>query len=416
MLENIYTTKMSANRKQLQSRFTKIRSKNGRISKLMALVMSVVIAVTMLCATIVMAAFDSFERYDIQVYYNNEIVELKNKPLFYENSVYVPLREMMNNIGLENDKIIWNYGKITVYVNNDYYKMGIGDNSITFGVIGVDTQETQIAIEYNSPILMNGVTYIPFEYLDYLLNRYDKTYNLSYTFGDIDSNMPYFDNAEKMRYYDICYLQYQVDNGHFPWRLDAQQVIQTFFTNRGMENGEITAFAGDGVKCSATYTIDDTSYIVELFKPVQNNEHGIWIVKEYYNANQPFAENEIKSEKAVVKKYFNANIANDREAIISTLTEEHNTPNMVFWLDEKIELNNIELDLTDEIKDRYLTNGRGQANSVSPENVIVFKVDFTVSYNESEKSAYNVGRYTDYSMILIRDNANGNWLIDDMGY
>ena len=59
MLENLYTTKMSANKKTLQNRFTKIRSKSGRISKIMAAVMSCAVAVTMLGATIVMAAVGS---------------------------------------------------------------------------------------------------------------------------------------------------------------------------------------------------------------------------------------------------------------------------------------------------------------------------------------------------------------------
>ena len=59
MLENLYTTKMSANKKTLQNRFTKIRRKSGRISKIMAAVMSCAIAVTMLGATIVMAAVGS---------------------------------------------------------------------------------------------------------------------------------------------------------------------------------------------------------------------------------------------------------------------------------------------------------------------------------------------------------------------
>ena len=59
MLENLYTTKMSANKKTLQNRFAKIRSKSGRISKIMAAVMSAAIAVTMLGATIVMAAVGS---------------------------------------------------------------------------------------------------------------------------------------------------------------------------------------------------------------------------------------------------------------------------------------------------------------------------------------------------------------------
>ena len=44
MLENLYTTKMSMDKKKLQNRFSKIRSKNGRISKLMALAMAVVVA------------------------------------------------------------------------------------------------------------------------------------------------------------------------------------------------------------------------------------------------------------------------------------------------------------------------------------------------------------------------------------
>ena len=382
----------------------------------MAAVMSCAVAAAMLGATVVMAAFDGFESYNIRVYCNNEIVELKNKPLFYENSVYVPLREMMNNIGLETDKTEWNYGKITVYINNEYYKMGIGDNSITFGAIGTDAQEAQAALEYNSPMLMNGVTYIPFEYFDYLLNRNETVYDLRYTFGDIDSSMPYMDNAERMRYYDICYLQYNVGNGHFPWRLDTQQVIKSFFANRGMEDGEITALDSDGVNCSAVYTVDEKVYTVKLFKPIQADENGIWIVKEYYNANQPFTKDEINSAKAVVEKYFNSIIAHDREAVISTLSAEQNIPNAVFWQDEKIELNGVELDLTDEMKNQYLTAGRGQTNGAAPENVIVFKADFTVSYNENERSAFSAGRHMDYVLILIRDSANGNWLIDDMGY
>ena len=66
MLENLYTTKMSANKKILQNRFTKIRRKSGRISKIMAAVMSCAVAVAMLGATIVMAAVgsDGLEHWD----------------------------------------------------------------------------------------------------------------------------------------------------------------------------------------------------------------------------------------------------------------------------------------------------------------------------------------------------------------
>ena len=57
---------MSANKKTLQNRFTKIRSKSGRISKIMAAVMSCAIAVTMLGGAVVMAAVgsDGLEHWD----------------------------------------------------------------------------------------------------------------------------------------------------------------------------------------------------------------------------------------------------------------------------------------------------------------------------------------------------------------
>lgn len=59
MLENLYTTKMSANKKTLQNRFTKIRRESGRISKIMSAVMSCTVAAAMLGGAAVMAAVGS---------------------------------------------------------------------------------------------------------------------------------------------------------------------------------------------------------------------------------------------------------------------------------------------------------------------------------------------------------------------
>ncbi len=56
MLENLYTTKMSTDAKRLQNRFSKIRSKSGRFSKLTALIIFAVILLVMACATILIAA------------------------------------------------------------------------------------------------------------------------------------------------------------------------------------------------------------------------------------------------------------------------------------------------------------------------------------------------------------------------
>ena len=48
MFENLYTTKMSANKKTLQNRFTKIRGGNGRISKITAAVVFCTVAAAIL--------------------------------------------------------------------------------------------------------------------------------------------------------------------------------------------------------------------------------------------------------------------------------------------------------------------------------------------------------------------------------
>ena len=94
MFENLYTTKMSANKKTLQNRFTKIRRKSGRISKIMAAVMSCAIAVTMLGGAVVMAAVgsDGLEHFTKnEIYYKDGVkfsvnVSGKNVPAWvYED-------------------------------------------------------------------------------------------------------------------------------------------------------------------------------------------------------------------------------------------------------------------------------------------------------------------------------------------
>lgn len=61
MLENMYTTKISSNKKLLQNRFAKIRSKNKYFSKTAAVITTIFIVTVMLCATMVMAAFNNDE-------------------------------------------------------------------------------------------------------------------------------------------------------------------------------------------------------------------------------------------------------------------------------------------------------------------------------------------------------------------
>ena len=103
MLENIYTTKMSANKKQLQNRFTKIRSSSGRISKMMSFIMAIFVAVTMLCATVVMAAVVNEEE---NFFINGKgyaitPILIENKLEVHTDSYYIPLRDTFEALGYD---------------------------------------------------------------------------------------------------------------------------------------------------------------------------------------------------------------------------------------------------------------------------------------------------------------------------
>ena len=286
MFENVYTTKMSVSRKTLQARFQKIRSKTPKFSRLTALALSVALAVTCLTATYVLAAVNAVDK-TVYVYAENTLLELKNEPFFYGGTVYLPLRECFEKIGFFDDgnRIDWDNGKITIYLHNqnEYYEMQMGDNRLILDTLTHEVNSRAELEEPCAPVLMNDVTYIPYEFAVLILNQSNSLnntqYALHFVYADINSKEPYLENAEGITYTDICGLQYRTYSGHFPWRLDAREVIKTF--GLSVENGEISNFSENGAECKAVYTANGSVYDVELFKPIRKDAFGIWVVKTF---------------------------------------------------------------------------------------------------------------------------------------
>ena len=190
MLENLYTTKMSANKKQLQNRFTKIRSKSGRIAKLMALFMTIFLATTMLCATIVMAALDNEENKEpITLYSNGEIITLENKPFIQDNMTYFPLRETFEKLGvfeIEGNELVWDNGTIhikvaesadeepvsyTIKVGSDMIDIKNNKNPRIKDVSVKPIINIKLQLPEATPLLVGDKTYVPYTHIDYMLNR-----------------------------------------------------------------------------------------------------------------------------------------------------------------------------------------------------------------------------------------------------
>ena len=64
----------------------------------------------------------------------------------------------------------------------------------------------------------------------------------------------------------------------------------------------------------------------------------------------------------------------------------------------------------------YLQFGNGSVNKVKAENVIVLLSDFDVD-NSGNNPVLNPGEtYTNYNWILIRDDKNSDWKVDDWGF
>ncbi len=97
MFENLYTTKMSMDKEKLQKRFSKIRSKNSRVSKLFAAGMLVVILLIIAAATVIIAVNVPDNRY---IMTDEE----------FEAYAYRPIGSIMAELDYADDeKIVFHY-------------------------------------------------------------------------------------------------------------------------------------------------------------------------------------------------------------------------------------------------------------------------------------------------------------------
>ncbi len=64
----------------------------------------------------------------------------------------------------------------------------------------------------------------------------------------------------------------------------------------------------------------------------------------------------------------------------------------------------------------YLQHGKGSTNGVTASNVVVLLSDFDVDSSGGDGSLNPNSTYTDWKWILIRDDGDKPWRVDDWGY
>lgn len=209
MFKNVYTTRMSGNSKILARRFDKINEKSFKFKKVLALICVMLVVITLLLSTIVMAEIDNKEQYTLEITNNGEVIELENKPFVENGEVYVPLRELFTELGFmahPEAKMDWNDGVILIYLveenqNEDagstytsyMYKIEIGKNELIINPDELsDMSKSYEFLEPTNlaPVLKDNTTYVPFAYAERMVERADNgiqsppdRYNLEFVYS-----------------------------------------------------------------------------------------------------------------------------------------------------------------------------------------------------------------------------------------
>ena len=112
--------------------------------------------------------------------------------------------------------------------------------------------------------------------------------------------------AEHMSLSDVQELQNLVNEGHMSWRTDVALVVKAFIANKtkkDAENGKIVELAGGSERCSVKFELDGTTYNLELVRPIDKTDNGVWVVETFVNeANKEIFFYEPSIEKTPVEK------------------------------------------------------------------------------------------------------------------
>ena len=177
------TTQMASSKKTLKRRFEMIRNKKNTSKFVSAL--SAVIAAAMLGTTVFasgMLAGLNESNYTSVITNYGEKIELVNKPFVENHMIYLPLRELLEQIGAMNttgNKIEWNNGKISIDIENIFFEIEIGSDTMQINNKGDMGEYISIAADACSvPVLKDDITYVPFDYIDYILCQFGEQYKV----------------------------------------------------------------------------------------------------------------------------------------------------------------------------------------------------------------------------------------------
>lgn len=223
-------------------------------------------------------------------------------------------------------------------------------------------------------------------------------------------------------------MNYMVKSAAWPG-IDINALEECYVIRVNYSDGTISdyyAFINDGKAVmqwgiNGYYSILSDGFYEQLVQLLNSDKTAVDVIDEGnktkgVDSMPGFTEEEVAAARAVVEEYFRAIKEKDDEAIIKTLNPQYDHSHSVLYGDEIRTLLSIEYNEDDPMRKSYIESGKGRSNGTEIENVIVFRVNFNVKYPEGASGAFNEGDYVDWNMILIRENKESPWFIDDQGY
>lgn len=277
----------------------------------------------------------------------------------------------------------------------------------------------------NKPFIENDQVYVPLrELFGKAVSEDEGITDIKWNNGTINVIAAYY-QGESGAY------QFKINGNYMKVKhINFKEIENVFFDT----NGDMIFIGLRGTPLllhSTTYvTIEDMNYMLYGFTNRRDaDKKTVELTYHIYDksgneiSSEPFSDEEVAAAKMVIEEYYRAGNAKDRPAQLATLTQWHNAPNVLLSSDDKsiVTIKDIRYSPSDSRKaaEDYVKYGMGSVNGIKPENVIVFYIDYDVSFpentSEQEKGAW-MSSYDNWSMILIRDSKDGKWLIDDQGY
>ncbi len=177
------TTAMTGNKETLKRRFMMIKNVKeiGKPIRILSAVLAAVLLCGALLASGVLATAVLNEHEDIAFVCNGEKIRFVNAPFYENDTVYLPLRELFEKVGVFDDaenSLLWDNFKIYITLNGEiktHYAIEIGSNGLGIShnePFSKDKAIKMFLVTTEAPALLKGTTtYVPYDFIDYMLNR-----------------------------------------------------------------------------------------------------------------------------------------------------------------------------------------------------------------------------------------------------